>query len=203
MSAAEKWHLVTVADYLAGEEISPVKREYCEGIIHAMADMRNLHNRIAGNAFASLHSQLRGRPCQPCNSDTKVRVRLFHGIRFYYPDAFVVCHPNPPDDTFEDAPVVILEVTSPSTRRTDLGEKKDAYLAIPTLAAYLVAESNEVAVQVFRRTSNGDFRREVALGHEAVIDLPEIGATLALADLYEGVSFEDGEEDREQGQMES
>ncbi len=206
MSAAEKWHLVTVEDYLAGEEISQVKHEYRDGVVYAMAGARNVHNDIAGNAFASLHTQLRGRPCKPCNSDTKVRIRFFHGIRFYYPDAFVVCHPNPPDDTFQDAPVVILEVTSPSTRRTDLGEKKDAYLAIPTLAAYLVAESNEVAVQVFRRTSNGDFRREVALGPEAVIDLPEIGATLALADLYEGVSFEDepdglhtaeDEEDRE------
>jgi hypothetical protein len=30
----------------------------------------------------------------------------------------------------------------------------------------------------------------LAIGLEAVIPLPEIGATLALADLYEGIDFE-------------
>ncbi len=193
MSAAEKWHLVTVEDYLAGEEISPVKHEYRDGVVYAMAGARNVHNDISTNALASLHTQLRGRPCKPCNSDTKVRIRLFHGIRFYYPDAFVVCHSNPPDDTFQDAPVVILEVTSPATRRIDLGEKKDAYLTIPTLAAYLVVESGEAAVQVFRRGPDGSFHREVALGPEASIKLPEIEVVLSLADLYEGVSFEDSQ----------
>ncbi len=190
MSAAEKWEFVTVEEYLAGELLSPIKHEYRDGIVYAMAGARNVHNDITGNAFARLHSQLRGHPCKPCNSDTKIRVRHLAGTRFYYPDLSVVCQPNPPGDTWQDAPVVILEVVSASTRRVDLGEKMDSYLAIPTLAVYLVAESSEAAVQVFRRSPDGDFRRELALGSEAVIDLPEIDARLALADLYEGVAFE-------------
>ena len=190
MSAAEKWHFVTVEDYLAEEEVSPVKREYRDGIVYDMAGARNVHNDISVRALGQLYLQLRGKPCQPCNSDTKVRIRLTSGTRFYYPDAFVVCNPNPANDTYHDAPVVVLEVTSPSTRRIDLGEKKDAYLAIPTLMAYLVAESTEPVVQVFRRSPNGDFHREMAIGLEAIIPLPEIGVTLALADLYEGIDFE-------------
>jgi Uma2 family endonuclease len=85
---------------------------------------------------------------------------------------------------------VILEVTSPSTRRIDLAEKKDAYLAIPSLMVYLVAESTEPVVQVYRRSPNGDFHRELSIGLEAIIPLPEIGVSLALADLYEGIDFE-------------
>jgi len=190
MSAAENWEFVSVEDYLAVELASPVKREYRDGIVYAMTGARNVHNRIAGNAFASLHAQLRGRPCSPWNSDTKIRVRHLAGTRFYYPDASVVCHPNPSSDTWQDAPVVILEVASEATRRIDLGEKKDAYLTIPSLDVYLVAESSEAAVQIFRRSSEGDFRRELALGIEALIELPEIGATLSLAELYEGADFE-------------
>lgn len=190
MSAAEIWHFVTVEDYLAEEEVSPVKREYRDGIVYDMAGARNSHNKVVGNGFAAFHRQPRNKPCQPWNSETKVRILLMSGTRFYYPDAFVVCHPNPPDDHFHDAPVVVLEVTSPSTRRIDLGEKKDAYLAIPTLMVYLVAESTEPVLQVYRRSPNGDFQRELAIGLEAVIPLPEIGATLALADLYEGIDFE-------------
>ena len=189
MSAKEKWEFVTVEEYLAEEELSPFKREYRDGVVYAMAGARNRHNRIAGNAFAALHSQLRGRPCQPCNSDTKIRIRQLSGTRFYYPDVSVVCHPNPADDSYQDAPVIILEVASSSTRRIDLGEEKDGYLTIPTLGVYLVAESNEAVVQIFRRSPDGEFQRELALGLEAVIDLPEADVALALADLYEGVEF--------------
>ena len=190
MSAAEKWTFVSVAEYLAEEKLSPVKREYRAGVVYDMAGARNGHHEISGNGLASLHAQLRGTLCKPCNSDTKVRIRLNSGTRFYYPDAFVVCHPNPPQDHFHDAPVVILEVTSPSTRRIDHAEKFDAYLTIPTLSVYLIAESAEPVVVIHRRSSNGDFEREVVSGLDAVIPLPEIGASLALADLYEGIDFE-------------
>ena len=196
MSAAGKWEFVTVEESLAGDLLSPIKHEYRDGIVYAMAGARNVHNDIAVNALAAIHSQLRGHPCKPCNSDTKIGVRHLAGTRFYYPDLSVVCQPNPPGDTWQDAPVVSLEVVSASTRRVDLGEKMDSYLTIPTLAVYLVAESSEAAVQVFRRSPDGAFRRELALGSDAVIDLPEIEARLALADLYEGVAFEaEGERD--------
>jgi Uma2 family endonuclease len=190
MSAAEKWNFVSVEEYLVEEEASPFKREYCEGIVYDMAGARNVHNDIATNGLGLLHSQLRGKLCKPCNSDTKIRIRLVSGTRFYYPDAFVVCQPNPPQDQFHDAPVVILEVTSPSTRRTDHSEKLDAYLTIPTLSVYLIAESAEPVVVIHRRSANGDFVRGVVSGLEAVIPLPEIDASLALADLYEGIDFE-------------
>jgi len=189
MSAVEKWDFITVEEYLADEEFSPVKREYRDGVVYAMAGARNRHNRIAGNALGQLYSQLRGRPCQPCNSDTKIRIRQLSDTRFYYPDASVVCHQNPADDTYQDAPVIILEVASPSTRRIDLGEKKDGYLTIPTLGVYLVAESDEAVVQIFRRLPDGEFQRELAIGLDAFIDLPGAGVSLALADLYEGVEF--------------
>jgi Uma2 family endonuclease len=181
---------ISIEEYLATEEASPVKREFFDGLVFEMTEFTNRLNEISGNAIGQFYTQLRGKPCKPCNSDTKVRIRLITGTRFYYPDAFVVCHPNPPDDHFHDAPVVILEVTSPSTRRIDLGEKKDAYLSIPSLMVYLVAESTEPVVQVYRRSPNGDFHRELSIGLEAIIPLPEIGVSLALADLYEGIDFE-------------
>jgi Uma2 family endonuclease len=181
---------ISIEEYLATEEASPVKREFFDGLVFEMTEFTNRLNEISGNALGQFYTQLRGKPCKPCNSDTKVRIPLITGTRFYYPDAFVVCHPNPPDDHFHDAPVVILEVTSPSTRRIDLAEKKDAYLAIPSLMVYLVAESTEPVVQVYRRSPNGDFHRELSIGLEAIIPLPEIGVSLALADLYEGIDFE-------------
>jgi Uma2 family endonuclease len=186
--------LVSVDDYLAGELLSPVKHEYVGGVVYAMAGARNLHNTIKGNAFANLHVRLRGRGCRPCDSDTKVRVRLPTEVRFYYPDVSVVCHPNPPTDSYQDEPVVILEVLSRKTRRTDEGEKKDAYLAMPSLSVYLLIEQEAPIVIAHRRTDRG-FVREAYTGMEAAIPLPEIETALPLSEIYDGVEFLPEEEE--------
>jgi Uma2 family endonuclease len=186
VSTAPRAELVSVEDYLAGELESPIKHEYVGGVVYAMAGARNLHNTIEGNAFAYLHGRLRGQRCRPYNSNTKTRIRLPTEVRFYYPDTSVVCHPNAPTDSFQDEPVIIVEVLSRKTRRIDEGEKKDAYLTIPTLAVYLLVEQETALVVAHRRTDRG-FVRETYAGLDAVIPLPEVGIELPLAEIYDGV----------------
>jgi Uma2 family endonuclease len=188
MSTAARLNLVSVEDYLAGELISPVKHEYLAGVVYARAGARNVHNIIAANTLAAAHFRLRGRPCRPFNSDTKIRIHLPGHIRFYYPDASVSCRPNPPTDSFQDEPAVLFEALSRRTRRIDEGEKKDAYLTIPSLGVYVLIEQETAAVVAFRRTKDG-FVREVYPGLDAVLPLGEIGIDLPLAEIYETVEF--------------
>jgi Uma2 family endonuclease len=188
MTAAEKLNLISVEDYLAGELESPIKHEYLGGVVYAMAGARNAHNIIATNVVGALHSRLRGRPCRPFNSDTKIRVRLPTHWRFYYPDASVICRANPLDDSFQDEPAAIFEVLSKATRRIDGGEKKDAYLTIPSLSAYVLLEQDAAEVIVYRRTEQG-FVPEVYAGKGATIPMPEIDIELPLAEIYEAVEF--------------
>jgi len=188
MSAAEKLNLISVDDYLAGELMSPVKHEYLGGMVYAMAGARNAHNLIASNTLGALHGRLRGGPCRPYNSDTKIRVRLPTQVRFYYPDVSVICRANPQTDSFQDEPAVLFEVLSRRTRRIDEGEKKDAYQTISSLGVYVLIEQEAAAVVLFRRTETG-FVREVYKGLDAVVPLGEIGIELPLAEIYEGVQF--------------
>jgi Uma2 family endonuclease len=188
MSAAVKLQLISIEDYLAGELVSPVKHEYLGGAVYAKAGARNAHNRIKGNIFAALHVRLRGKRCEVWDSDTKVRIHLPNQIRFYYPDDSVVCDPNPPDDSYHDRPVVLFEVLSKKTRRIDEGEKKDAYLTIPSLSAYVLVEQEAPAVVVFRRTPAG-FVGEVYTGLDTVLPLAEIETSLPLSEIYESVAF--------------
>ena len=188
MSAVKQRDLISVEDYLAGELVSPVKHEYLGGIVYAMAGSQNAHNLIASNVLIALGARLRGSACRPYNSDTKIRIRLPHQVRFYYPDASVVCRPNLPTDTFQDEPAVIVEVISSRTRRTDEGEKKDAYLTIPSLCVYLLVEQESPTVVLYRRTEQG-FLREVHEGPGAVIALDEIGTELPLGDIFDGAEF--------------
>lgn len=188
MSAIQRPRLISIEDYLAGEASSPVKHEYLSGVVYAMAGGRNAHNIIKGNVFASFHARLHGKPCRPFDSDTKIRIRLASGVRFYYPDDSVVCRPNPQTDSFQDEPVVLVEVLSRGTRRIDEGEKKDAYQSIPSLTAYILIEQETAAATVFRRTAQG-FRLELHQGLDAIVPLPEIGIELPLRDVYDGIEF--------------
>src|SRR5256885_435428 len=106
MTAAHRLNLISVEDYLAGELTSPVKHDYLGGVVYAMAGAANVHNLIVMNIGSRLHASLRGKPCRPYNSDTKIRVRLPTHVRFYYPDISVVCRSNAPSESFQDEPVV-------------------------------------------------------------------------------------------------
>ena len=178
--------LLSVDEYLTLERTSEVKHEFVGGIVYAMAGGSYTHNLIASNFLVALGPRLRGTPCKALNSDTRIRVRSAHHVRFYYPDASVICGSS--GETYQEEPRVLVEVLSPSTRRVDETEKRDAYLTVPGLQAYLLVEQDGPEVVVFRRTEQG-FAREVYRGLDAVIPLPAIQAELPLAELYEAVDF--------------
>ena len=184
MGAARKLEQLSEADYLAGELLSPVKHEYLGGSVYAMAGARHRHNDIALNILTALKQRLRGKPCRPFNSDTLVRVKLATHIRYYYPDAQVVCGPYSHEGTYHANPSLLVEVTSRSTRRTDHGEKREAYLTIPSLEAYLIVESHERKITLWRRSGEG-FSAEVYVDADAVVELDFLDVALPLDEVYE------------------
>ena len=189
MTALRKPDLLSVEDYLEGEKVAEIKHEYLGGVVHAMAGAKNRHNMIAVNSLGHLFGKLSGKPCQPFSSDTKLRVEYPDHTRFYYPDAMVVCQSNPEDDHFQSQPVVVIEVLSESTRRTDMGEKRDAYLTIPSLKVLLLVEVDRAEVVAYRRKPEGGFSGELYQGMDEVIALPEIETELALSEIYERLEF--------------
>jgi Uma2 family endonuclease len=185
-----KTNPVAVADYLKAEACAETRHEYVAGAVYAMAGASNAHNQIATNILVAFSNRLRGRPCRPFNSDTRIRLRLQSQQRFYYPDVSVTCRPNPQSDSYQDEPAVVVEVMSPETRRIDENEKYLAYTALPSLSVYLLVAQDTADVVVFRRFEQG-FVRQVYASLEAVIPLPEIGCELPLAEAYEGVELAD------------
>ena len=181
--------MISIEDYLAGELVSEIKHEYLGGIVHAMAGGKMRHNKATMNTSASLFNSLKGSPCQPFNSDTKVRIHLSSQIRFYYPDLQVICGPVDEETTFTDSPTVVVEVLSDSTRRIDAGEKRDAYLSVPSLKVLILIDPSKVHVNVDRRQPTGGFKQEHYRSITDVIDLTEIETTLPIADIYEGITM--------------
>lgn len=188
MSSAEVPEFVTVDEYLAAEATSLSKSEYVDGWVRAMTGACVRHNQVKANCMIHLGRSLSGRRCRPFDSDMKLRIRRLGTTRFYYPDLQVVCDSNPPTSVYQDSPVLIIEVLSPSTRRYDLDEKMNAYLQIPSLQCYIVLEQHQPIAIVMRR-SEGGFLRQVIEGGEEALPLPFLGFELAMRDLYDGIEF--------------
>ena len=191
MSGSEALQLrtVSVTEYLEGEARATVKHEYVGGRVFAMAGGRFRHNLIATNVTAELHAQLRGTPCHAINSDNKVRIDTASHSLFYYPDASVVCGDDIRPGSFQDRPRLVVEVISERTRRTDEGEKLQAYTSLPSVTDYLLVEQSTAAAVLHHRVEGG-FERQVILGMKGIVELPSIRARLSLAEIYAGVSFE-------------
>jgi Uma2 family endonuclease len=154
---------VSVEEYLEGERGSQLRHEYVEGHVYAMAGASDDHNRIAGNIFSFLHSALRGKLCEPFISDMKAKIPAQFASAFYYPDVMVACDPTDQEKYYREHPVVIVEVLSPETRRTDEREKAIAYRLVSSVQVYLLVEQDRLRLTVLHRAEN-DWRREVIEG---------------------------------------
>jgi Uma2 family endonuclease len=100
-------------EYLAIERASQQKNEYFNGEIFATGGASERHNLIVGNVFASLHAQLRGKPCKVYSSN--MRVKISETGLYTYPDVVALCGEAKFDDEQQDTllnPQVIIEVLS-------------------------------------------------------------------------------------------
>ena len=189
MALKAKDELISIEDYLEGELVSEIKHEYLGGTVHAMSGTKIRHNKASLNASADLTYSLRGKPCNVFNNDTKVRINLASDTRFYYPDAMVACGPVDDEALYLEHPVVIIEVLSPTTFRNDIGEKRDAYLTIPSLRTYLIIDPEKPLVKVDRRKPLGGFGQEIYSDLSDIIPLPEIDASLPLQAIYGNIAL--------------
>jgi len=187
MNAAEKLTTISIDDYLQGELSSDVRHEYVDGFVYAMTGGTGNHSRIAVRVSSVLDRQLAKSACNPYGSDFRIRVQGKSRTFFYYPDVSVFCEGNRGSDVFGDDPIVIVEVLSDSTRRTDHGEKRDNYLSIEALQSYILLEQSEIKAVVYQRNSSGAFDAEVYEGAKAVILLTAIEAKLSLDEIYRGI----------------
>jgi Uma2 family endonuclease len=86
------------------------------------------------------------------------------------------------------APVLLVEVLSPSTAATDLGDKAAEYLQIQSLLAYIVLSQDEPKAWVWARQTAEFVPGPVVIADtEAVIHIDALQLKLPLAEIYAGI----------------
>ncbi|KQP83428.1 hypothetical protein ASF60_22155 [Methylobacterium sp. Leaf113] len=143
------------------------------------------HDRATVNIIVSLGMQLRGKSCRPTTANISIRTSI-RGLR--RPDVMVECAPLVPDTYEAREPKLVVEVASPSTTTIDQTRKVEEYKRHPTLAYILLVETLKPQALLYRRIGD-DWEIETFEGLDAVIDMAAIGATLAMADIYDGAVF--------------
>ncbi len=180
---------ISPEEYLAGEQLATVRREYLAGEVYAMAGSSDDHGRIVLNIGSELHRQLRGKKCEAFIADMKVKIPP-PDEAYYYPDVVVACQPQRELNRYlRGHPAVVFEVLSPSTRATDLREKRAAYLRIESLEHYITVEQERMELVVLRRKGRNWERTHCTLPEDRVI-LSGIECELTLEQIYERVSWQ-------------
>ena len=189
--ASHKFDRMTPEEFLAWQLRQDRLYEFVDGLpllpLKMMAGATQRHDRVVINAILSLGKQLRGKPCRPMTSYVAVSIPKGN---FRRPDVTVECGQPASDLAMTAAePRLAIEVLSPSTLSFDRFRKLEEYKTVPGLGVILLVDTELPQVTVHRRRGAA-WEVETTVGLESTLDLPEIGARLSFADLYEGVAFE-------------
>lgn len=175
---------MTLPQFLAWEERQELRYEFDGFQPVGMTGGTDAHEAIGGRLRALLQDRLQGKPCRVRGPTLKVEVVG----RIRYPDAFVYCTPVPPRETVIREPVVVFEIISPGTSRTDRIEKLREYQATGSIQRYVILEQDGIAAMMFERRGGGWDARALTAGD--VLHMPEIGVAIALSDVYADVALE-------------
>jgi Uma2 family endonuclease len=162
------------ADYVQLERDARVKHEYCDGEIYAMAGGTPEHGALA-MALANIMREQLPASCNMLSSDVKVRIAA--SDLSTYPDLSVVCGPLERDSVDGTAivnPTVLVEVTSPSSKDYDRGEKLSQYKQIATLQLVLIVAHEHARVTVVERSGAEWTIVDYRAGETAVANSPSL-----------------------------
>jgi len=199
-------NVFTVEEYLGLERASNERHEYLDGRIYAMAGESGEHGDITVNLTIIFGNQLKGTPCRARSKDTKVRSGpppKFGGTTrglYSYPDIVVICGELEYHDRHKDVvlnPKVIVEVLSKSTESFDRGEKFERLREWnPSLSDYVLVSQDRARIEHHRRKRGGGWTCRTYVELDATLTISSIKCDVALADVYDRVTFSETDSPR-------
>jgi Uma2 family endonuclease len=165
---------MTLEAFLTWEEGQPIRYEFDAFQPVAMTGGILAHNRIMRRLHRALESGLEGCPFEPFGPDVKIIVDGRAG----YPDAVVSCTPQNDRSQVVENPVVVLEVLSDSTSRTDRIDKVREYQATQPILRYIILEQDSIGATVFERRQDGWAASTLTDGDR--LAMPEIAVEIPL-----------------------
>ncbi len=173
----------TLAEFLAWEREQELAHEFDGMSVRAMNGGTISHYLIATKLLMLLNAMLEERGFRIVPSGVKVIV----GDHVRYPDLVVA---RWFDDTLGDIvpePVVVVEVTSPSSTTIDAMIKNAEYRDTASVQQYVILAQDAVAATVWMR-EGPDWKGTLVSG-DAPLTFPALGVSVRLPDVYDGITL--------------
>ena len=181
---------LSVEEYLAWEETNFEKHEYIDGEVRCMAGAKGRHNRIMSNTSTAIGRQLDDSDCYLLSSEMRVKAAE---SRYVYPDLSAVCGEAQfaRENEMELVnPILLVEVTSPSSMEIDHYEKKALYFELPSIQAYLIIDQHRVRAELCLR-SLGGWQTDTFESLDDIVPLDALDCQLPLSQVYRGVALDE------------
>ena len=153
--------------------------ELVNGEVVAMAPDRLRHNLVKFAAARALEDAVMaaGVPCTVFTDGVGV---VINEDTTRIPDASVQCGVKlKPRSMVPEAPLIVVEVTSPSSEKEDLSAKLIDYNSVPSIRHYLVVLPEKRAILHHRRNDQGGWLTYIGRDGEIVLDPPGIKVPVA------------------------
>lgn len=177
--------LYSLEEYLAFCETHEGRFEFVNGEIIEMSGETTTSNRIAGNIHRYLGAVL-GRERYEFYQNS-VKLKMDDGRIVRIPD-FMICEEIGDAVRYTTLPLLMVEVLSESTAKTDRMDKLSEYSAEPSLQYYLMIEQSKCGVEMYARDGERwQVKRYNSL--DDLITLNYFGIELPLNVIYQKVSL--------------
>ena len=176
--------LMTVEEFIDWAMLQPRGRyELHRGRIVAMSPERVVHIDVKLAAAMALRQAVRRSksPVHALGDGATVKINAHTS---YEPDALIYSGVKLPNDTIIiPSPVVVVEVLSPSTAKTDKETKAADYFTVPSIQHYLILDPEDRGVLHLWRTKAGTIARK--LRRSGTIKLAPPGVTVTVKELFD------------------
>ena len=191
-SFAEKTY--TIEEYLELEKNSETRHEFHYGKLIELPKESRISSLISNNILKKWDDSLEEQGYSLYSHDIKAQIKK-SGL-YRYPDILVTPESDDEDDYLVKKPIIIVEVASEDSWRTDTFTKRKEYTALSTLKYYIIVSQVEMYVELYHREGNNWAFNHFELSDE-ILELPDFKLKLTLSEIYHRVKFGDAKTDIE------
>lgn len=159
--------------------------ELVDGDVVAMAPERVRHVIVKGNVFSALRQAVgdAGLPCMVFTDGASVVINEW---TTYEPDATVQSGVTVDlESMVAEKPMIVVEVTSPSSEVRDHSSKLADYFTLPSIAHVLIVDPIKKLVIQHSRSNGSDLLTRILRDGEIALDPP--GITIQVASFFAGL----------------
>jgi Uma2 family endonuclease len=170
--------------YMAWEELQPERHEFYRGEVVPTVGAKRVHGRVVSNLEREIGLALKGSPCQVFHEGMKLQVA---DDAVLYPDLFVTCDKDDlaTEQVFR-APMLVMEVLSPSTQGYDRSQKFALYRRLKSLQEYVLVDPESRRVEAFRRSADDTWVLH-DMSESDTLQLASLEISVAMGEVFAGL----------------